>query len=75
MNGRYHLIYEPSLSLIGAFPSRDDALAYVEKLRAVNTDDFLDELTVSGDKGPELFGQSLRDELARRAERKEKGNG
>lgn len=67
MNGRYHVIDEPSLSDLGSFDSEDAALAFVETLLSVNTDDLLDELTVSNEPGPVFFGEALRQELERRA--------
>lgn len=67
MDGRHFVIYEPTLSELGTFDSLDAALAYVETLRAVNTEDFLDELTVSKDTEPVLYEEVLRRELDRRA--------
>lgn len=71
MDGRHFVIYEPNLSDLGVFDSRDDALTYVEALLAVNTDDFLDDLTVSDESGPVLYEESLRQELQHRAARRE----
>lgn len=73
MSGRYHVIDEPSLSVIGSFDSQDAALGYVETLLAVNSDDFLDELTVSDDTGPVLSGDDLRQALQRRAKGQARG--
>ena len=67
MNDRYKVIDEPSLSILARFASQDEALAYVETLLTVNTDDVLDELTVSDGTGPVFHGDSLRQELQRRA--------
>lgn len=67
MKGRYKVIDEPSLSIMARFESQDEAVAYVETLLTVNTDDILDELTVSDGTGPLFHGDSLRQELKRRS--------
>lgn len=67
MDDRYKVIDEPSLSILARFASQDEALEYVETLLAVNNDDVLDELTVSDGTGPVFHGDSLRQELQRRA--------
>lgn len=75
MNSRYHVIDEPSLSVMGSFDSQDAALGYVETLLSVNSDDFLDELTVSDDTGPVLSGDDLRQALQRRSKGQARGGG
>lgn len=72
VNGRYHVIDEPSLSVMAAFDSQDAALEYVETLLSVNSDDFLDEITVSNDTGPVFYGDLLRQELNRRVKDRER---
>lgn len=67
MNDRFKVIDEPSLSILARFVSQDEALAYVEALLAVNTDDVLDDLTVADGAGPVFHGDALRQELQRRA--------
>lgn len=73
MNSRYHVIDEPSLSVLGSFYSQDAALEYVETLLSVNSDEFLDELTLSDDTGPVFSGDALRQELQRRAKGRRRG--
>lgn len=63
MDGRYRVIDEVSLSILGVFDSRGDAVDFVAALLTVNDDDFLDELTIANDAGPLFYGDSLRDAL------------
>ena len=66
-----HAVYEPHLSDLGTFDSRDAALDYVAALLAVNTDDaeaLLDELTVASDCGHKLAGNALRMALEARTQ-------
>ena len=66
MNRRYRVIDETNYSVLGTFDSRGEAVDFVAAAMAVNTDDFLDELTISNDTGPLLYGDSLREALRRR---------
>ena len=66
MNGRYQVIDEVSLSILGSFDSQEEAVDSVAALLSVNDDDFLDELTISNDAGPSLYGDALRDALRTR---------
>lgn len=61
------LIYEPNLSVMNTFDSKDEALDFVWSLMTVNADDLLDELTVSSDCGHKLSGDALRKALEDRA--------
>jgi hypothetical protein len=63
MDGRYQLIDEVSLSVLGTFKTQKEAVDSVAELLSVNDDDFLDELTIANDDGPLLYGESLRDAL------------
>jgi hypothetical protein len=66
MDGRYWVIDEVSLSILGTFNTRGEAVDSVAALVAVNDDDFLDELTISNDAGPLLYGDTLRNALRNR---------
>ena len=66
MSGRYWIIDETNYNVLGTFPTRGQAVDYVAALLSVNDDDFLDELTISNDAGPLLYGDSLRDALRHR---------
>ena len=68
MDGRYRVIDEVSKSVLGAFASRGEAVDFVAVAMSVNADDFLEELTVSNDAGPLLYGESLREALRCREE-------
>ena len=72
MGGRYHVIDEVSKSILGTFDSRGEAVDFVAAAMAVNADDFLDELTISNDTSPLLYGDSLRDALRHRAEARQR---
>ena len=66
MSGRYWIIDETSYNVLDTFITRGQAVDYVAALLSVNDDDFLDELTISNDAGPLLYGDSLRDALHNR---------
>ncbi len=66
MSGSYWIIDETSYNVLGTFPTRGQAVDYVAALLSVNDDDFLDELTISNDAGPLLYGDTLRDALRNR---------
>ena len=68
MNDRYRLIDEGNYNLLGTFASRDEALDCVASLLAVNTVDYLKELTIADERGPLLSGDALRIALERRAQ-------
>jgi hypothetical protein len=68
MNRRYRLIDEGNYNLLGTFASRGEALDCVAALLAVNTEDFLEELTIADERGPLLSGDALRVALERRAQ-------
>jgi hypothetical protein len=72
MNGRYQVIDEVSLSILGTFESQDAATEFVATVMLVNDDEFLDELTIADSTGPILFGDALRDTLRRRVEARER---
>lgn len=72
MGGRYHVIDEVSKSILGTFESRGEAVDFVAAAMSANAGDFLDELTVSNDTGPLLYGDTLRDALRHRAEARER---
>jgi hypothetical protein len=66
MSGRYSIIDETSYNVLGMFSTRGQAVDYVAALLSVNDDDFLDELTISNDAGPLLYGDTLRAALRNR---------
>ena len=59
MSGRYWIVDETSCNILGTLPTRGQAVDYVAALLSVNDDDFLEELTISNDAGPLLYGDSL----------------
>ena len=66
MSNAYRIIDETSYSVLGGVPTRGQAVDFIAALLSVNDDDFLDELTISNDDGPLLYGDSLRDALRKR---------
>jgi hypothetical protein len=72
VNDRFHVIDEVSFNELGMFPSREAALDFVAALLTVNTDDFLDELSISGDGDSPLTGDALRDALDQRTATRER---
>ena len=65
-NDHFQVIDEVSFNVLGTFTSQEAAIDFVATLLTANTDDFLDELSISGDKGAPLTGDSLRDAVKRR---------
>lgn len=66
MNDQFLVIDEVSFNVLGTFTSQEAAIDFVATLLTVNTDDFLDEISISNEEGSPLTGDSLRDALKQR---------
>jgi hypothetical protein len=73
MNSPFQVIDEVSFNVLGTFPSREAAIDFVATLLTVNTDEFLDELSISDDECPPLTGDALRNALKQRAATRKRG--